>query len=78
MYLLTLKGQGQNLTSGQGQGQGQGHQNRSCCISSEASRREKHNETNPASVSLFNQKLLAKTQKLLMTSVTSDDPSSDL
>ena len=37
-----------------------GHPKRSCYISSDASRREKRNETKRMSVSLFNRKLLAK------------------
>ena len=37
-----------------------GHPNRSCCVWSDASRREKRNETNRTSESLFTQELLAK------------------
>ena len=59
IYMVTLKGQGQYLTSGQG------HihvdLSRSCCLSVDASRQDKHNDTTPMFVALFNRELLAKT-----------------
>ena len=38
-----------------------GHPKTSCCLSSDASRQEKRNETNRMSLSFFNRQLLAKT-----------------
>ena len=59
MYNLTLKGQGQNLTSGQVK-LSLGYPNRSKYTSFDAHYRDKRNDTNPTSLSYLDLKLLAK------------------
>ena len=66
MYNLTLKGQGQLLTSGQGQLRSLGDPSRSKYKSFAAPCRDERNETNHTSLSYSDLKLLAK--KLLVTS----------
>ena len=60
MCISTLKSQGQNLTSGQGHVRLRFNPDRSCCISVDASRREKRAGLNHTALSLFYQKLEAK------------------
>ena len=72
MYNLTLKGQGQNLTSGQVRARSLGDPSRSHYTSCDAPCEDKRNDTNHTS--LFHHldlKLLAK--KLLVTSSDLDD-----
>ena len=59
IYTMTLKGQGQSLTSGQVRPRSHRDQNGSYCISVDSSGQYKRTETNPTSLSLFDQKLLA-------------------
>ena len=66
MYNLTLKGQGQNLTSGQVSARLLGDPSKSNYTSFDAPCVDKRNDTNPASLSHLDLKLLAK--KLLVTS----------
>ena len=66
MYNLTLKGQGQNLTSGQVKARSLGDPSRSNYTSFDAPCRDKRNDSNPTSLSHLVLKLLAK--KLLVTS----------
>ena len=61
MYNLTLKGQGQNLTSGQIGARLLGDPNRSNYTSFDAPCGEKRNDSNPMSLSYLVLKLLAKT-----------------
>ena len=60
MYNLTLKGQGQNLTSGQLRARSLGDSSRSNYTSFDAPCGDKHNDTNPTSLSHLVLKLLAK------------------
>ena len=60
MYNLTLKGQGQNLTSGQVRARSLGDPSRSNYTSFDAPCRDKHNDSNPMSLSYLVLKLLAK------------------
>ena len=62
IYILTLKGQFQNLTSGQGHVRSRVGTSRSYCISVDASTQEKHIGTIPSALSLFYQKLEAKNE----------------
>ena len=66
MYNLTLKGQGQNLTSGQVRARSLGEPSRSNYTSFDAPSRDKRNDSNPTSLSHLVLKLVAK--KLLVTS----------
>ena len=66
MYKLTLKGQGQNLTSGQVRARSLGDPSRSNYTSFDAPCRDKRNDSNPKSLSHLVLKLLEK--KLLVTS----------
>ena len=66
IYILALKGQCQNLTSGQGHVRSCVKPSRSCCISVDASVREKHIGTIPSALPLFYQKLEAKNECDLM------------
>ena len=59
IYKMTLKGQGQSLTSGQVRPRSRDDRNRSYCISLDSACQVERTDTNPTSVSLFNQKLLA-------------------
>ena len=56
---MTLKGQGQSLTSGQGRPRSRDDRNGSYCISVDSSGQYERTDTNPTSLSLFDQKLLA-------------------
>ena len=58
---LTLKGQCQNMTSGQGHVRSRGESSRSCCISVEVSVRGKRIGDISSALSVFYQKLDAKT-----------------
>ena len=60
MYNMTLKGQGQNLTSGQVMARSLGDPSRSNYTSFDAPCRDKRNDTNPTSLSHSDLKLLAK------------------
>ena len=71
MYNLTLKGQGQSLTSGQVRVRSLGDPSRSNYISFDASCGDKRNATNPTSLFHLDLKLLTK--KLLVTSSDLDD-----
>ena len=62
MYIFTLKGRCQNLTSGRGHVRSRVAPSRSYCISIDASVPEKHIGTIPSALSLFNQKLEAKNE----------------
>ena len=72
MYNLTLRGQGQNLTSGQVRLRSLGDPVRSNYTSFDAPCRVKRNDTNPTSISYLNLMLLTK-KKLLVTSSEFDD-----
>ena len=61
MYNLTLKGQGQNLTSGQVRARSLGDPSRSNYTPFDAPCGEKRNDTNPTSLSHLDLKLLANT-----------------
>ena len=61
MYNLTLKGQGQNLTSGQARARSLGDPSRSNYTSFDAPCGDKRNDSNPTSLSYLVLKLLAKT-----------------
>ena len=60
MYNLTLKGQGQNLTSGQVRARSLGDPSKSNYTSFDAPCRDKHNDSNHTSLSHLVLKLLAK------------------
>ena len=60
MYMMTLKGQGQNLTSGQGHVEVKVIQIGQCCISFDASWRDESFETMRTDVAHFYEKLLAE------------------
>ena len=60
IYMMTLKGQGQNLTSGQGHVEVKVTETGQCCISFDASWREKSSETMRIAVAHFYKKLLAE------------------
>ena len=60
MYNVTLKGQGQSLTTNQGKLRSRGDPSRSYYISFDAPCRDKRNDTNPTSLSNLDLKLLAK------------------
>ena len=60
MYNLTLKGQGQNLTSGQVRARSLGDPSRSHYTSFDAPCGDKRNDTNPTSLSHLVLKLFAK------------------
>ena len=62
MYILTLEDQCQSLTSGQGHVRSRVEPSRSYCISVDASRRVKHIGTIHRVLSLFYQKLEAKSE----------------
>ena len=59
IYKMTLKGQGQILTSGQVRPRSRDDRNGSYCISVDSPGRDECADTNPTSLSLFDQKLLA-------------------
>ena len=59
IYKMTLKGQGQSLTSGQVRPKSRDDRNGSYCISLDAPGQNERTDTNPTSLSLFDQKLLA-------------------
>ena len=59
IYTMTLKGQGQSLTSGQVRPRSRDDRNGSYCISVDSSGQYERTDTNPTSLSLFDQKLLA-------------------
>ena len=59
IYKMTLKGQGQSLTSGQVRPRSRDDQNGSYCISPDSPGQDERTDTNPTSLSLFDQKLLA-------------------
>ena len=59
IYKMTLKGQGQSLTSGQVRPRSRDDWNGSYCISLDSPGQDERTETNPKSLSLFDQKLLA-------------------
>ena len=61
MYMMTLKSQGQNLTSGQGHAEVKVIRIGQCCISFDASGREESFETMRTAVAHFYEKLLAET-----------------
>ena len=59
IYKMTLKGQGQSLTSGQVRPRSRDDQNGSYCISLDSPGQDERTDTNPTSLSLFDKKLLA-------------------
>ena len=59
IYTMTLKGQGQSLTSGQVRPRSRDDRNGSYCISVDSPGQYERTDTNPTSLSLFDQKLLA-------------------
>ena len=59
IYKITLKGQGQSLTSGQVRPRSRDDRNGPYCISVDSHGQDKRTDTNPTSLSLFDQKLLA-------------------
>ena len=59
IYKMTLKGQGQSLTSGQVRPRSRDDGNGSYCISLDSPGQDERTDTNPTSLSLFDQKLLA-------------------
>ena len=59
IYEMTLKGQGQSLTSGQVRPRSSDDRNGSYCISVDSPVQDERTDTNPTSLSLFDQKLLA-------------------
>ena len=59
IYKMTLKGQGQSLTSGQVRSRSHDDWNGSYCISLDSPGQDERTDTNPTSLSLFDQKLLA-------------------
>ena len=59
IYKMTLKSQGQSLTSGQVRARSRDDRNGSYCISVDLPGRDECTDTNPTSLSLFDQKLLA-------------------
>ena len=59
IYKMTLKGQGQSLTSGQVRPRSRDDRNGSYCISLDSPGQDERTDTNPTSLSLFDQKLLA-------------------
>ena len=59
IYKMTLKGQGQSLTSGQVRPRSRDDRNGSYCISLDLPGQDERTDTNPTSLSLFDQKLLA-------------------
>ena len=59
IYKMALKGQGQSLTSGQVRLRSRDDRNGSYCISLDSPGQYERTDTNPTSLSLFNQKLLA-------------------
>ena len=59
IYKMTLKGQGQSLTSGQVRPRSRDDRNGSYCISVDSPGHDERTDTNPTSLSLFDQKLLA-------------------
>ena len=59
IYTMTLKGQGQSLTSGQVRPRSRDDRNGSYYISVDSSGQYERTDTNPTSLSLFDQKLLA-------------------
>ena len=59
IYKMTLKGQGQSLTSGQVRPRSRDDRNGSYCISVDSPGQDERTDTNPTSLSLFDQKLLA-------------------
>ena len=60
MHNLTLKGQGQNLTSGQVMARSLADPSRSNYTSFDATCGDKRNDTNPTSLSHWDLKILAK------------------
>ena len=56
---MTLKGQGQRLTSGQVRPRSRDDRNGPYCISLDSPDQDERTDTNPTSLSLFDQKLLA-------------------
>ena len=61
IYKMTLKGQGQSLTSGQVRPRSLDDRNGSYCISVDLPGQDERTDTNPTSLSLFDQKLLQMT-----------------
>ena len=59
IYKMALKGQGQSLTSGQVRPRSRDDRNGSYCISVDSPGQDERTDTNPTSLSLFDQKLLA-------------------
>ena len=59
IYKMTLKGQGQSLTSGQVRPRSRDDRNGSYCISLDSPGKDERTDTNPTSLSLFDQRLLA-------------------
>ena len=59
IYKMTLKSQGQSLTSGQVRPRSRDDRNESYCISLDSPGQDERTDTNPTSLSLFDQKLLA-------------------
>ena len=59
IYKMILKGQGQSLTSGQVRPRSRDDRNGSNCISLDLPGQDERTDTNPTSLSLFDQKLLA-------------------
>ena len=59
IHKMTLKGQGQSLTSGQVWPRSRDDRNGSYCISLDSRGQDERTDTNPTSLSLFYQKLLA-------------------
>ena len=59
IYKMTLKGQGQSLTSGQVRPRSRDDRYGSYCISLDLPGQDERTDTNPTSLSLFDQKLLA-------------------
>ena len=59
IYRMTLKDQGQSLTSGQVRPRSRDDRNGSYCISLDSPGQDERTDTNPTSLSLFDQKLLA-------------------
>ena len=59
IYKMTLKGQDQSLTSGQVRPRSRDDRNGSYCISLDLPGQDERTDTNPTSLSLFDQKLLA-------------------
>ena len=59
IYIMTLKGQGQSLTSGQVRPRSRDDRNGLYCISVDSPGRDERTDTTPTSLSLFDQKLLS-------------------